>query len=234
MKVTLPGLLPISILMFTAVVAAGLALDGPINLSVFQDWQALIGGGIAGLGILAASRNVTRQMRLTAQAREIDRLERELPGMRDARYFLSHVANLQQPGPTSLLDEFKDLGVTEAGSEIIKQVETALPNTHDTLRREVTRKCWNIMIYAQHTASKRDEARRMQERIDRQTKSGLQVLDDERTSLNEARNGMTSSKHKMDAAVAEFVDLFSKTKADVTVAESRLDRLRYELQLHVD
>lgn len=234
MKVKLPGLLPISILMFTAVLAAGLALDGPINLSGLRDWQALIGGGIAGVGIFAASRNVTRQMRLTAQAREIDRLERELPGMRDARYFLSHIAKLQQPGPTSLIDAFKDIGITEARPEIIKQVEAVLPNTHDTLRREVTRKCWHIMIYAKNIASKRDETRRMQERIDRQTKNGLQILDDERASLNEARNEMTSSKHKMNAAVAELLDLFSKTKADVTIAESRLDRLRDELQLHAD
>jgi NO-binding membrane sensor protein with MHYT domain len=61
--------LAISLLLFTVVLTVCLSMM-PISLDAISRWQPLIGGLITGFGILVASWNVTRQMRLAARGRE--------------------------------------------------------------------------------------------------------------------------------------------------------------------
>ena len=41
----LPGLLPISLLMFATVFTAWLGILGPVNLAALKEWQTLLGAG---------------------------------------------------------------------------------------------------------------------------------------------------------------------------------------------
>src|ERR1700743_1181586 len=75
-------------IVLTWAIVVWLDLWGPISLERIKEWQTLIGGIITAAGILVAAWNVTRQMRLAAVGREQDRIERELPGVRDAVGFI--------------------------------------------------------------------------------------------------------------------------------------------------
>lgn len=80
-----------ALLMFSALFASWLGINGPIDISVIKEWQTLIGfTGTLAVGVVAWV-NVSRQLqqqrvstRLTLLSREEDRIEKELPGLKDA------------------------------------------------------------------------------------------------------------------------------------------------------
>lgn len=69
----LPGLLPLSLLMFTAVLAVWLGVSGPIYLSVLREWQTLLGAFAV---VAAASIAYVAAMSKVRQDREA--VEREI------------------------------------------------------------------------------------------------------------------------------------------------------------
>ncbi len=133
-------LLAVSLLMFTAVLAASLAVLPIGFFDMVARWQTLIGGVITFLGVVAASWNVTRQMRLAARGREQDRIERELPGMRAASFYLARFAvAIGKTDYTELmLDEFESRGLDNAKvADFIATVIESLPLTPDAMKREL-------------------------------------------------------------------------------------------------
>ena len=106
----LPGLPTISALMLCAMLAAWLGLLGPLDLSTVQNWPTLISALVTAIGIMVAAaiavRNVKRQIRINILSREEDRIERHLPGLRDARYFLSGFLTYRVSYPDHLMETF--------------------------------------------------------------------------------------------------------------------------------
>jgi hypothetical protein len=139
MKPKLPGLPTFSALMLCVVLTAWLGIWGPIDLEKVWRWQTLIGAAFTGLGILAASWNVTRQMGLTARSREEDRLEKEIPGLNAAFVFMSRLENMVgRVWPVETIIRILERnGQTSYGPKIIEDIERILPTTHDQVRREI-------------------------------------------------------------------------------------------------
>ena len=93
MKPQLPGLPTMVVLMLTAILTVWLGIWGPLDLSRLEKWQTLTGsilaiGGVV-LTAIVAVRNVRRQIRVNILSREEDRIERLLPGLREAVDFAS-------------------------------------------------------------------------------------------------------------------------------------------------
>jgi len=143
-------LLAISLLLFTAVFAVWISLM-PINLDGLWRWQTLIGGFVTGSGVLVASWNVTRQMRLAARGREQDKLERELPGLRAAAFLLGRISLAigKAPNGAKILKELKDCGFDRTKHvDFVQQVIDALPSTFDFTRRELALQLYKLRVFA--------------------------------------------------------------------------------------
>lgn len=84
----LPGLPTISALVLACLLASWLSLWGPVSPSVFREYQTLISAAVACVGIAVAARvairNVTKQLRVNVVSREEERIEKTLPGLREA------------------------------------------------------------------------------------------------------------------------------------------------------
>lgn len=233
MNKNLPGLLPISLLMFTAMLAVWLGLAGPVDFSRLEKWQPLIGALITGAGILVASWNVTRQMRLTARSKEIDRLERDIPGMRDAHYFMCRIipsASTQRPDADTLAQRLRRIDINSNSSAMIKAVEKALPATHDSLRREIIRRSYPVVAtaegiqYYERRIANLEELRRRPPETDPTADAEIarikQLLDERRDPLANACD--------------RFTTLREQIKRDIDTSQARLDKLRNALQKHID
>jgi hypothetical protein len=127
-----------SAFMLTAVLCVWLGVFGPPFAFDLGKWQPLVGSLITGAGVLVAAWNVTRQMRLTVRSQEYTRIERDLPGIRGAQHLVSRVGrSVKTADPSRVLDELEAVNVKKSGSDVTKDVEEALPNTPDLMRREI-------------------------------------------------------------------------------------------------
>ena len=92
----LPGLPTMAALMLSVLIAVWLGLFGPLNLAAIEKWQTLVSASVAAMGIavaaLIAVRNVSRQIRINILLREEDRIEKHLPGLRDASLYLARLS----------------------------------------------------------------------------------------------------------------------------------------------
>jgi hypothetical protein len=108
-----------------------------------MDWTTLIGIAIGptitGIGILVATVNVTRQMRLSIRGRELDRLEREIPSLQAAIILVSRISEAIaiRPNAENLIRELSSRDLDKSGAALTAQVTEALPGTHDFTRREL-------------------------------------------------------------------------------------------------
>jgi hypothetical protein len=139
----------------------------PINMDGINKWQPLIGGVIGGtitvVGVLVASYNVTRQMRLTARGREQDRLERELPGLRAATFLLGRISIAigNTPNAGKILKELKARGFDEVTfADFTQQVIDSLPMTIDFTRREMAVELFKLRAMASRVVQKEEELSR--------------------------------------------------------------------------
>jgi hypothetical protein len=125
-------------LMLAAILTAGLGIFGPVDVSQLKDWLALISAAVAAVGIYFAVRNVSRQIRINILLREEDRIDKQLPGLRNAVNFLEPFLVYRSVtafhGTTS---EFGRLGFGKPGSTLEKDIEKALPVTDDATRARV-------------------------------------------------------------------------------------------------
>ena len=114
-----------------------------------SDWLgfagAIIGSSftsiVAGAAIYFASRSIRQQITAALLSREEDRIERDLPGLRDARNYLncfvatfSPVTAFFEIGP-----ELNRLGIGLPNSTLTQDVKRLLPGTHDATLIQVQR-----------------------------------------------------------------------------------------------
>jgi hypothetical protein len=141
-------ILPISLLLFTVVFAAWIGVAGPLVSEVawvpfgefVSRYQTLIGAIIAVTGIWAASRNVTRQLRQEVLAREEDRIERDLPGIRSANSLIGQLKwQLEDKvGPILILKSLREQGLIPLEPSAKIDLAKTIPDLPDQIRRELT------------------------------------------------------------------------------------------------
>jgi hypothetical protein len=140
----------ISFLVASVLLATWLGISGPLIADAskqpyqwFKDFQPLVGAAFAGIGLYIAWRNVSRQLdqqrvstRLTLLSREEDRIESELPGLREASLFCDQIAKkiLLLSDMNRIADHLRTMGVRNP-EQLRDFVNTRLPETDDRTRR---------------------------------------------------------------------------------------------------
>jgi hypothetical protein len=140
MKNKLPGLPTFSALMLSAILTVWLGLWGPVSIEGFWRWQTIIAAGITVVGIFAASYNVTRQMRFSARGREQDRIEKDLPSLREALALTTRLVMIvdKKPDTLRILEELKAIGGGIVGElpDLAAVMEKTIPSSEFTKRAE--------------------------------------------------------------------------------------------------
>jgi hypothetical protein len=113
-------------------------------------YQTLIGGIIAAAGILVASRNVTRQLRQGVLAREEDRIERDLPGIRSANSLIGQLRwQLDNKlGPQVILKSLRDQGLIAEDASVKIDLAKVIPDLPDQIRRDLTNVLFSLRAAA--------------------------------------------------------------------------------------
>jgi hypothetical protein len=147
----LPGLSPLWLILL----ATTLAMFLPITLTFIyasepiraSDWIGFAGStltaGVAGAAIHYAWRGITRQSRLDLISREEDRIERELPGLRDAGMLTSalysSLANLQATKgfPEMVTHVLEMEGLRSLTNDAHLEITARLPGSDIRTRRAI-------------------------------------------------------------------------------------------------
>lgn len=204
-----------------------LGLDGPVTLNGVQGWQTLIGAVITALGLVVASWNVNRQMRLSAQGREQDRIEREIPGLRAALNSLSRFATLKAPvTPEAVLDLFTDVGLNlESDPDFVMSFDKLLPTTPDGIKRDVGQALIRLRVYARNLRLLNGAVGRLESRMKLAEAGGGDVAD--AFALLETQKRRRIEESALFIAHMEYmVSLCSKIRSRMVEERRRLELIR--------
>jgi hypothetical protein len=200
MKPQLPSAATMALFMTSALVAAWLGLQGPINISAIKEWQTLIGfAGTLTVGAIAWL-NVSRQLqqqkigtRLLLLSREEDRIEKDLPGLKDAEilaYFIYAACknNIEDESFVSKINEaLAQIGFKNIHSSV--DIAALLPMTDPGTRRRLNSLVLTIQLRCEiaHRVEKqeRDEAKQKLKNEVAKIEDLRESLVRRQTSLNE-------------------------------------------------
>jgi hypothetical protein len=239
MKPQLPGLPTVVALMLTAMIAAWIGILGPLDLSRLQAWQTSIVGISALCGVLftatVAVRNVSRQIRINILSREEDRIERMLPGLREADTFASGFLQYRiTQGFVGIVDAFRTDGFGVQGSTYQKDVMKALPYTDGATRRRVEQLLYVCFRWAIHAESGRQSVetksahtRDHAQWVPSELKKALADLDEARKFYSQARDQFRLSMDGLEAGIIAI-------RKSVNLYETRLLRIRREIEVYFD
>jgi hypothetical protein len=115
----LPGLSPLWLMSLAMALGVFLSVAIPLIVSAnainSTAWigfcGSILGGAIALIAVVVATRNVRRQLRVNLLSREEDRMERELPGLKQAFEFLEYCRTQFLPDPDHILHALQRRGI---------------------------------------------------------------------------------------------------------------------------
>jgi hypothetical protein len=227
----LPGPTAMINLMLAAILAVWLGILGPVDLSHLRDWQTLISAAVAAIGIYFAVRNVSRQIRINILLREEDRLDKQLPGLRNAVHFLEPFLIFKSVtafhGATG---EFARLGFGKAGSTPEKDVEKALPSTDDATRAKVL----DFLMEAYRLAQAAQGTRALKEIMERTMGDPAQW---DPRELQKQRAEITGAEMKFVGQRAKFSDQMERVAALVDTINHvirRYERRRIRIRAEIE
>jgi hypothetical protein len=235
----LPGLPTVSALMLTATIAAALGIFGPFDLEKMRGWQTLIAAAIAaavgGFGAYVAVRNVKRQIRIGILGREEDRIERELPGLRDARDFCSRFLIYRViESFDGITDAFADDGYGVKESTPQEDVLKALPNTDQATRQIVETRLQSCFRWAFHA----DRAfRAIKSRTEDTREPNLWApgeLDKVQLQIQQARAHFTEMDEGFRKSIDQLEDTVRSLGRKIGQYEARSARIRKEIEAYFD
>jgi hypothetical protein len=212
--------------MLAAILCVWLGVFGPAFAFDLHRWQTLVGALITGAGVLVAAWNVTRQMRLTARSQEYARIERDLPGMQSAFYLVDQVARSVRTGdPVKVLAELEAVGIKNAGLDVTKDVEAALPNTPDQMRRNIIEQIAWLRLRANRKIL---GANRAKEKIgqDRRDTAGASELEKSEGQIEAARNQAMIADHEFKEVSDKFLKLPSEIEEEIRRQRKKFEALR--------
>jgi hypothetical protein len=231
MNQKLPGPTAMACLMLAVILTVWLGILGPVNLSSVKEWQTLISAAVAAVGIYFAVRNVSRQIRINILLREEDRLDKHLPGLRNAVNFLEPFlifTSVTAFHGTS--GEFARLGFGKAGSTPEKDVEKALPVTDDATRAKVL----DSLFEALRRARTAEGTRELKEMMERTMGDPAQW---EPNELKKHRSEITGAEMRFVRQRAEFSDQMERVVKlidDIKRIIARYERRRVQIRREVE
>lgn len=208
--------------------ALGVLLGGAVAPPVaYEPWlstyQGLIGAVLgvlgAGAGLAIATGNVLRQMRVNLISREEDRIERVLPGLRDALGLLQRFELLSGLSLRGLLAEFDSAGLHSKNANVAQQdsrrEETALaiarllPQSDRPTRDRV-----GLLLFALHVCGLQANSWDMRS----EEEGGLGVMfrhADAESELATVRRQIVSEMQSLDARIRRLESTLTSVRAEI-------------------
>jgi hypothetical protein len=214
MKQKMPGPAAMIGLMLLALVATWLEIWGPIDFS-----PAIATIVLASIGIVAAVYNVSRQIRINILVREEDRIEKQLPGLRNAVNFLEPFTELGAVDAFyAITPEFGRRGFgTGSGSTPEKDVEKALPATDDATRSTVL----DVLLKAFGSATAAQGSRGLIDQLERNIGDPASWAAGE---LRKARDEIEGAGRLFEQQRATFRTSMDRLKAEIALINDRIAR----------
>ncbi|MET4200426.1 hypothetical protein [Bradyrhizobium sp. LA6.12] len=221
-----------SALMLTAVLTVWLGMWGPIKLSSILPYQTLISATIAAVGIAVAAhvavRNVGMQLRINVIGREEERIEKTLPGLREAVGCIQHIRTEFRAGsPHVWLNRFNALADFDPSKDRLDDKLKALMPVADTeTRQRIRLVIETILEHATRAAA--DESRYLQIVNGPQHRRELEmnVVGEARAQANAAQTGINFKLTVLYAAMRELQLLEEQLVRRVDLYEKRLPEFR--------
>jgi hypothetical protein len=205
-----------------------LGLWGPVDLNSIKGWQTLIGfGGTLAVGVIAwinVSRQIQQQQlgtRLTLLSREEDRIEADLPGLKDAALFCESLSRRLKDAEDIdvIVIRLREAKVAVEPAKVRDAVNDLLPATDDRMRRILIARLQRLVTRCMSAYQTFNEGRE-----GAPFQSGEVQLTMELSTKYERQ--MASVKR----AIAELERSGLKLRADVRSKISRLSKIRSEIE----
>jgi hypothetical protein len=249
-KDNLPGLSPLWLILLATLLGAFLPIMIAATMSADAikpaDWLGFSGSilttGVAAAAIYYAWKGIIRQLRIGLISREEDRIERDLPGLRDAIQKVAEMAwNLHASDLADMKYRLKPYGIVleEDGIDsdtldIRSKIEKFLPRTDDYTKRRLTgileryRSTGEIL---QWNERRLQTAKDYLSYIEEAPPEGRDIIRQEFAEAEEARD----KQWIVVRGAHEPIEAFVKELASrVDLMEARLPRLRGEIEAFFD
>jgi hypothetical protein len=209
-----------------------------------SDWLgfagAIIGSSftsiVAGAAIYFASRSIRQQITAALLSREEDRIERDLPGLRDARNYLNRFVATFSP-VTAFFEigpELNRLGIGLPNSTLTQDVKRLLPGTHDATLIQVQRFLGNAQSAVLAAQNARHSFQHFENNVGDPAHWDPAALAAHRTEIANIRRAFDQHRadfrNELEAILAYIDGLGSK----IELYEHRLIQIRRELNEFFD
>ena len=186
---------------------------------------------MAAVGIYFAVRNVSRQIMINILLREEDRLDKQLPGLRNAvNYFEPFLIFRSVTAFHGTGTEFARLGFGKGGSTPEKDVMQALPVTDDATRTKVL----DSLLEALRRARTAERTREFKEMMERTMGDPAEWAPSE---LQKLRSEITGAEMLFVRQRAEFSDQMERVAAlvdEINRVIARYERRRVQIRKEVE
>ena len=232
----LPGLTPVALI----VLATALALLFPLSVPFLvgstplrpADWLGFAGSiltsGVAFAAVMVAWRNISRQMRANFLSREEDRIEDELPGLRDTEDRLATMLSLLEAAgrPQVILEILRPSGLLDGEGNLSGAIDRAFPRANEITRRRLTEHFFDLRNSLSAAVAT--------ERLLRLETSAFFVDDPsnpEATSLRQQLDEQWPAVMRSIGALRQFQ---IRMVARLEIMTTRLPRIRAEIESRID
>lgn len=227
-------------LALTVLVTVGAPIAASHTTLELKDWLGFAGNILGGLFTLIAAYIAWRavQPQIVAQrdatmlgllSREEDRIERMLPGLRDAESFASDFLQYKVTHTfQGIVEALQGEGLS--GSNFQKDIEKALPNTDGVTRRRIESKLYQIYRWALHAETSWKGSREAIRETSNPTVWDPSALEQNRAEINRLQDLFRQSREKFGLAMDELENEIRSIRSQREIYEARLVRIRQELE----
>lgn len=216
-------LLAISLLIFAAALVAWTGIFGPLDkgaVGFIEKWQGMIGALLGATGTIVAGwlawRAGMKTLRFEMLTRSEERLERDLPGLRQAQNFCAHMlAEIKNP-----LGAIHALNLSRPAEEI----RTKIPLASGLLQQQISDVLHNAVV--NHAILRNALAHRGAARATHANSAST----DNAAALKFAETQTEKAQTRSHRADKSFERLFVELSADVNRSYARLRSVRSKIE----
>ncbi len=200
----------------------------------FKDWQPLIGAIVAACALVATWMMASRTLRLNTISREETRIEENLPKLREAVEWLSQVAVLLQGMEGRHQTSFVLESFVNRSSPMQDQISKAIPLADARMVQQIAQALLKLYGAAEQYKYLEQQLRDLSDLIDGSRPITTEAERDSQVLAYADRMGKPHIVRSLDKARGEFLTLCSELEERRMKLESRLVRIRAEIDHYLD
>ena len=239
-SLSLPGLPTFAALMLCVILVTWMGLWGPLDLSKLEKWQTLIAGAVAAVGIVVAGaiagHNVNRQLRIGIIGREEERIEKVLPGLKEA---IGYVQDLRKQFRT--LSAHSVIGIIYAFNKCDPKTDRLdlclkemIPNADAGTAQRLLLVIETLLYHAKHANADQERLLTITNSPQHRRELETDMIGEARQQAKAAQTGLHLKMLAHQAALENLKQFEAELLRKVDVFEARLPRFRGEIERYFD